>query len=378
LRQVYWGNPYSLADRDDDSNHSNDVPVAIDVRAAAIDVSTSVANVSAVVACVSTASVDVSAATVDLCPFDAALADVSAAVVDASAYFANMMDVAVDVSADVDVANINFVPAGLNHATSLYENIMSVSRRKFTGWSVEPSYVTGINNQHEMWIRQVMLDDWGIQFPHEFQIPAIHHVAFHRNQIVYIVAKKGSGKLAILLLIGLLQTRVTLLMVPLVGLGSDQVNNSRNSNNLIEAYHLDKNRGRDGYALRSRLLSLHPREAECVSIFLYASPQSLKEGSFWYKCLFELLSKNLIRLICIDEAHSIAQDDRNFRPEFCSAVKTQRSIYNSQTTKCNRIAMSATFCQCDQDVITDLFGRPPDKVMWLELSRRGIHFNVII
>ena len=40
--------------------------------------------------------------------------------------------------------------------------------------------------------------------------------------------------------------------------------------------------------------------------------------------------------------------------------------------------MIATFRQCDQNVITDLFGRPPDKVMWLELSRRRIHFVVII
>jgi hypothetical protein len=198
--------------------------------------------------------------------------------------------VAVDVSADVDVANINFVPAALNHATLPCNNIMSASRRESTGRSVEPSNVTGIDNQHEMWmwIRQVIIDDWGIQFPHEFQICAIHHVAFHRDQIVYIIAKTGSGKSAISLLIGLLQTGVTLLMVPLVRLGSDQVKNSRNCKNLIEAYHLNENRGRDGYALRSWLLSLHPREADCVSIFLYALPQSLKEGSFWYKCLFEL------------------------------------------------------------------------------------------
>ena len=87
---------------------------------------------------------------------------------------------------------------------------------------------------------------------------------------------------------------------------------------------------------------------------------------------------NLIRLICIDEAHTVAQDGRNFRPEFCSVVTTLRNLYEVQQTKCNRIAMSATFRNCDQDVITMLFGRPPDKVMWLELSRRGIHFDVIV
>ena len=87
---------------------------------------------------------------------------------------------------------------------------------------------------------------------------------------------------------------------------------------------------------------------------------------------------NLICLICIDEAHTVAQDGRNFRPEFCSVVTTLRNLYEVQQTKCNRIAMSATFRKCDQDVITTLFGRPPDKVMWLELSRRGIHFDVIV
>ena len=151
-----------------------------------------------------------------------------------------------------------------------------------------------------------MMDDWGIHYPHKFQIHAIHHIASHHDQIVYIIAKTGSGKSEIPLPIGSLPTGVTLSMVPLVGLGSDQVINSRHSKNLIEAYHLDKNPGCDGYALRSWLLSLHPHEAECVSIFFYVLPQSLKEGSFWYKCLFELASKNLIRLSCINEAHSIA------------------------------------------------------------------------
>ena len=231
----------------------DNVLIAVDVRAAAIDVCASVDNVCAVVAGVSTAFVDVSAAAIDLCPSDVALADVSAAIIDASIYFVHTSAVSINVKADVNVANINIVPADPNHVTLPYDNIMSASWRDSTGQSVKPSDANEIDNQYEMWIQKVMIDDWGIQFPHKFQIRAIHHVAFHHDQIVYIVAKTGSGKLAILLLIGLLQTRVTLLMVLLVGLGSDQVNNSRNSKNLIKAYHLDKNRGPDGYALRSWL-----------------------------------------------------------------------------------------------------------------------------
>jgi hypothetical protein len=55
-----------------------------------------------------------------------------------------------------------------------------------------------------------------------------------------------------------------------------------------------------------------------------------------------------------------------------------QSVYGAQITKCNRIAMSATFRQCNQEVITDLFGRPPGKVMWLELSHQRIQFDVIM
>ena len=321
-RQAYWGNPYSTADSDDDSE---------DMSAAASNPTVALAGLTTE-ATEATEAVTVVADAVDA-------SDVIADKYTPIAY-ATITDAHIGVEHAV-IADVGAVPATHNNFTTTpYNNLMSASRRESAGWSVEPSNVNGINKQHEMWIRQcTMKEDWGIQYPHEFQIRAIHHIAFQRDQILYLVAKTGSGKSAIPLTIGSLQTGVTLSMVPLVGLGSDQVNNSRNSTNLIEAYHLDENRGVDGYALRRQLLSLHPRDANRVSIFLYASPQSLKEGSFWYKCLFQLASMNLIRLICIDEAHTVAQDGRNFRPEFRSAATTLRNIYEVQKTKCNRIAL---------------------------------------
>jgi hypothetical protein len=86
----------------------------------------------------------------------------------------------------------------------------------------------------------------------------------------------------------------------------------------------------------------------------------------------------MISLICIDKAHTVAQDGRNFRPEFYTAVRTLRELDNIQIQKCSCIAMSATFRQSDQDVITKLFGKKPDMATWLELSRHCIHFDVII
>ncbi len=58
--------------------------------------------------------------------------------------------------------------------------------------------------------------DWGILYPHKFQICAIHDIVFHGNQIICLIAKMGSGKLAVLLTVGSLQTGVTVTMVPLV------------------------------------------------------------------------------------------------------------------------------------------------------------------
>jgi len=105
------------------------------------------------------------------------------------------------------IAAVGAVPAAHNNFTTTpYNNLMSASWRESAGRSVEPSNMNGINEQHEMWIRQCMKENWGIQYPHEFQIRAIHHIAFQRDQILYLAAKTGSGKSAIPLTIGSLQT----------------------------------------------------------------------------------------------------------------------------------------------------------------------------
>ncbi len=84
---------------------------------------------------------------------------------------------------------------------------------------------------------------------------------------------------------------MTVTMVPLVGLGSDQIKYGSNEDNLIKAYHLDEHRGNDGKALRDWLLLLSDDKAITVFIFLYASPQSLQVGTFWHKCLSTLLHR---------------------------------------------------------------------------------------
>ncbi len=169
-----------------------------------------------------------------------------------------------------------------------YEIITAAAQHEAVGRSIAPSSIIVIDPVNKRWIRQAMFDDWGIHSPHEFQLRASHHIAFQHDQLLYIIAKTGLGKSTIPLTIGLLQTEVTLSMVPLVGLGSDQINKCYNNDNLIEAYHLNKHRGIDSKALIDCLRSLNEQEANHVSIFLYALPQSLQVGTFWYQCLLTL------------------------------------------------------------------------------------------
>lgn len=215
-----------------------------------------------------------------------------------------------------------------------------------------------------------MLEDWGIRHPREFQIRAVHSLAFQRDRLQYLIAKTGSGKSVVLLAVGALQNGITLTIVLLVGLGSDQVSKSTNEPNFIKAYHLDEHTGIDAQVLKDRLLSIHLQEVETVSIFLYVSPQSQQPGTFWQKLLHTLSSKDLIRLIAIDEAHAVNQDGKDFCSEFRVAVKTLKSFYYNQPTKCNRLVMLATFRKSDQDVITDLYQKQPDEIIWQELSHR--------
>jgi superfamily II DNA helicase RecQ len=125
---------------------------------------------------------------------------------------------------------------------------------------------------------------------------------------LYIIAKTGSGKSAIPLTVGTLLTGVVITLVPLVGLGSNQVSKSCNAANYVKAYHVNEHHRKDAEKLRYRLDAMTVREADYVTIFLYMLPQSLQKDSPWYDVIHRIASKNFIWLLCIDEAHTVHRD----------------------------------------------------------------------
>ena len=116
------------------------------------------------------------------------------------------------------------------------------------------------------------------------------------------------------------------MLVPLIGLGSDQVEKATIPEHNVHAYHCDEHKFEDAIKLRSFLLGLSEEEAKFILIVLYMSPQSFSDRNItnpqtnqtttrksgWYDLIEVLGTRGHLSLICIDEVHTIHQSGRIF------------------------------------------------------------------
>ena len=224
---------------------------------------------------------------------------------------------------------------------------------------------------------------FGIDTPRDLQMEVIHHCAYNDNAVVYVNAKTAEGKSLCPLTVAAMRRGVAIILVPLIGLGSDQVAKASRADHNIEAYHIDEHKGPNAYALRERYRAYNKEESKHVIILSFINPQSLKRDPSkpnrgWFQTFSDLAEQDLISLICINEAHTVEQCGRSFRPEFLEAVTNLRLIREKMPNPAPFIAMSATFRQCDQDRITKLmkFKQPPAVVAG-SLARRDIMWTTI-
>ncbi|KAL7535419.1 hypothetical protein ACHAXR_006478 [Thalassiosira sp. AJA248-18] len=162
-------------------------------------------------------------------------------------------------------------------------------------------------------------------------------MVFLSSQFIYLIRKTGEGKSLVILTTATMLRGVTIVMVPLIGLGSDQVNKSFRVKEGVEAYHIDEDRGEDFMLLSRRLISMKTTEGRSAnSVILYCSPQSLSPTGHFSHVLKKLASRNLITSVFVNEAHSIHREGfngSNFRPEFDAAFSNLLSIVDSQQKK---------------------------------------------
>ena len=223
--------------------------------------------------------------------------------------------------------------------------------------------------------------------PRPFQVFAIYCMVFLCSQVVYLIRKTGEGKSLVIITTAALLRGVTIVMVPLIGLGSDQVNKAVNLGQRIEAYHVDENVGKDFLCLMKRLLSIKTRGGHSgSSIILYCSPQSLSPTTNLSRCLKQLARLNLITAVFVDEAHTIHREGYHgskFRTEFDSGFSNLVDIMNLQSKQPNGKypnlgIMSATLRKEYQATLEKISKKKPTIVCWGEMSRRNIAFIVHI
>ena len=224
-----------------------------------------------------------------------------------------------------------------------------------------------------------MADVFGIDTPRDFQVEAINHCAFDDDSSLYLIIRTADGKSLVPLTTAILRRGITIVLVPLVGLGSDQVDKATVLEHGVKAYHIDEHKKKDARALRERLLSFTREEANYTTILIYINPQNfvrdpLRPNAGWFHVFATLAKEGLISLICIDEAHTVEQCGRNFRPEFLEATKSLCAIRKTMPRPVPIICMSATLRENDQDRLSKLLELDNPSVLSGSLERRSIMF----
>ena len=220
---------------------------------------------------------------------------------------------------------------------------------------------------------------FGIDCPRDFQLEAINHCAGNNDTFLNVIRRTADGKSLIPLTVSLIRNGISIVLVPLHGLGSNQVKKANIPEYGVEAHYVDEHKYADADALQRRLLKMTKAELQENTVILFISPNSLGHDSAWYKDVLTKLSKRgAISSICIDKAHSIEQSGRSFRTEFIDEVKNLNKLSSLMPTPVPRIAMSATLRQVDRDRITTLLGDMKPNIMHGSLARRGTVFSCFV
>ena len=102
---------------------------------------------------------------------------------------------------------------------------------------------------------------------------------------------------------------ITITIVPLLGLGSNQDEKCYVNSDAFESYHLDEFCGSHAKLLRSQLKD-YTHDKKCA-IVLFLSPQIMAKNS---------VTRGCISAICIDKVHSTVHNFESFHPEFKTAM----------------------------------------------------------
>ena len=136
---------------------------------------------------------------------------------------------------------------------------------------------------------------------------------------VMCIRQTGDGKILPMQCAATMRKHVTVVIVPLLSIGSEQsssVFSTTNSAAGIYAEDLDSVCEKDDIMqIASFLDNLSVGTILAQTIILYISPNAIPD-SVWSPILTKLIDREFLHLLCIDEYHYIPSAGRHFRPEF--------------------------------------------------------------
>ena len=202
-------------------------------------------------------------------------------------------------------------------------------------------------SDHEQTIRQVLSSVWGHPEARPWQVAAISDLCFAASPPrLLLVRRTGDGKSAVIFGAATLLKGVSIVVVPLLGLGVDlvgRVNSGARPSARVFAFHLDELRGGE----QAELVGFLRRVAAAgdlpdATVLLVCSPQALAPDRSWLAPVLALLAAGVLRLIAIDECDKVVTQGRAFRPEFAHLRSRLLSHVGRSTHRVAIVALTAT------------------------------------
>ena len=236
----------------------------------------------------------------------------------------------------------------------------------------------------DIMLRKMFRHVWDCETPRPYQLEALYHLLFKDEiEMMYLIRKTGEGKSNVLLGMATLLKGITLSLVPLLGLGSDQSQKASSKTSFVgfESHHVDEYRNEVAEELMTQLEEYSSKDLEKSAILIYISPQLLQPTSKWYVLFAKLAQRGFLSSICIDEVHTAVQNYVSFRPEFKTAVESVNSLVKIAKRLGKRVpilAMSATFTTRQQKAFSNLIHRTPSIIIWGDMDKRSVGFHTVV